>query len=161
MLNERINDLIKESMLAKNHSRTGVLRAIKDAFLVHNTAKNATPLDSVAELAILKRMLKQRNESATQYQLAGRTDLYNIESGEAEIIKEFIPAEATEQDIYATLYQICVDKGWYIPKEECGENAIAPQIPKKSMGEVIKLIKEKLPNADGKLVSDVVKPLTY
>ena len=50
MLREQMDALIKQSMLDKNAKRTDVLRAIKNEFLVFQTAKNAKPLDDAAEI---------------------------------------------------------------------------------------------------------------
>lgn len=137
-------------MLAKTHNRTRTLRAIKDAFMVHKTAKNAKPLDEVTELTILKRMLKQRNESAAQYLAVGRNDLWEIEVAEAKIISEFIPKEPTREEVEQVVLTIATNNGWYTTTDGIS-------IPKKSMGLVVKQVKELLPAADGKLVSDIVK----
>ena len=67
--------LIKQSMLDKNVKRTEVLRAIKNEFLVYQTAKGAKPLDDAAEFTILRKMVKQRLDSRDQYISAGRKDL--------------------------------------------------------------------------------------
>lgn len=150
MLNEQIDQLIKESIVAKTATRTRTLRAIKDQFLIHKTAKDTQPLDEVAELAILKRMVKQRNESATQYKLAGREDLYAVETTEAEILKEFIPEGASEEDVKCIVQEVILDENWY-------DTETGPAIPKKEMGKAVKLVKAKLPNADGKLIFDIIK----
>lgn len=148
MLNERIDQLIKESMIAKTATRTRTLRAIKDQFLIHKTAKDAQPLDEVTELAILKKIFKQRLESSRQYALVGRDDLRDIEDMEAVFILEFIPAEATKEDIKCVVQEVILDENWY---------GTGPAIPKKEMGRAVKLVKAKLPNADGKLISDIIK----
>ena len=82
-----IDGLIKESMKAKTRTRTEVLRAIKTAFLVHETQKNAKPLDKATEIAIIKKLRDQRIDNAEQYRIAGRQDLYDIEMQESLILK--------------------------------------------------------------------------
>lgn len=59
-MKEDIDELIKQSMKAKTRTRTEVLRAIKTAFLVHETQKNAKPLDKATEIAIIKKLRDQR-----------------------------------------------------------------------------------------------------
>lgn len=133
--------LIKQSMLDKNTKRTDVLRAIKNEFLVFQTAKNAKPLDDAAEFTILRKMVKQRLDSRDQYIAAGRKDLADNESKEILVLESFLPREATIEDINKAIYEIC------------------PEIPKKSMGEAIKVVKGKLDNVDGKLLADTIKSL--
>lgn len=157
MLREQIDNLIKQSMLEKNVKRTEVLRAIKNEFLIYQTAKNAKPLDDAAEFAILRKMVKQRLDSRDQYIAGGRKDLADNESKEILVLESFLPREATVEDVNKAVAEICKERGWYIPEEDYGEGAISPQIPKKSMGEAIKLAKAKLDNVDGKLLADTIK----
>lgn len=154
MLREQMDSLIKQSMLDKNVKRTEVLRAIKNEFLVYQTAKNAKPLDDTAEFTILHKMVKQRLDSRDQYIAAGRKDLADNESKEILVLESFLPREASAEEINIALYQVCTEKGWYIPRED---ESISPQIPKKSMGEAIKLVKAKLDNVDGKVLADIIK----
>lgn len=149
--------LIKQSMLDKNVKRTEVLRAIKNEFLVYQTAKGAKPLDDAAEFTILRKMVKQRLDSRDQYLEGGRKDLADNESKEILVLESFLPRQATVEDVNKAVAEICKERDWYIPEEDYGEGAISPQIPKKSMGEVIKLVKTQLNNVDGKLLADTVK----
>ena len=138
--------LIKQSMLDKNVKRTEVLRAIKNEFLVYQTAKGAKPLDDAAEFTILRKMVKQRLDSRDQYISAGRKDLADNESKEILVLESFLPSEASPEEIISAVYTIITEKGWG-----------GPQIPKKCMGEAIKLVKAKLANVDGKLLADTIK----
>lgn len=142
--------LIKQSMLDKNTKRTDVLRAIKNEFLVFQTAKNAKPLDDAAEFTILRKMVKQRLDSRDQYIAAGRKDLADNESKEILVLESFLPSEASLEEITKAIYTIITEKGW-------GDGETGPQIPKKCMGEAIKLVKAKLTNVDGKLLADTIK----
>lgn len=142
--------LIKQSMLDKNTKRTDVLRAIKNEFLVFQTAKNAKPLDDAAEFTILRKMVKQRLDSRDQYIAAGRKDLADNESKEILVLESFLPSEASPEEITKAIYEVISEKGW-------GDGETGPQIPKKCMGEAIKLVKAKLTNVDGKLLADTVK----
>ena len=154
MLREQIDSLIKQSMLEKNVKRTEVLRAIKNEFLIYQTAKNAKPLDDAAEFAILRKMVKQRLDSRDQYIAGGRKDLADNESKEILVLESFLPREATVEDINKAIFEICKEKGWFTPVDQ---DTVSPQIPKKCMGETIKMAKTKLNNVDGKLLADTVK----
>ena len=142
MINDKIDTLIKESMLNKDDSRTSVLRLIKARFLEFKTAKNAKPLDEVAEISILNKMIKDRNESAALYLKNNRLDLAQEELNEAKIIGEFVPPAVTEEELKGCINLIIT-------------NEIEPI--KKNMGLIIKKVKEKYPQSDGKTVSKLVQ----
>lgn len=150
MLKEQIDQLIKQSMLDGDKDRTKVLRAIKNEFLVYQTAKGAKPLDDAAELAILQKMVKQRLDSRDQFNAAGRDELALGEVKEILVLESFLPREASAEEINDAVLQVICEKGW-------GDRTTGPQIPKKCMGEVIKLVKIKLNNVNGKLLSECVK----
>lgn len=133
--------LIKQSMLDKNTKRTDVLRAIKNEFLVFQTAKNAKPLDDAAEFTILRKMVKQRLDSRDQYIAAGRKDLADNESKEILVLESFLPREATIEDINKAIYEICTEKGWYIPQSE---DTICPEIPKSLWERLLRWSRESL-----------------
>ena len=142
MLNNQIDQLIKEAMLEKDALRTNVLRAIKAKFLEFKTAKNAKPLDEVAEISILNKMIKDRNESATLYLESNRLDLAQEELEEAKIIGEFVPPAVTEEELKGCINLIIT-------------NEVEPI--KKNMGLIIKKVKEKYPQSDGKIISKLVQ----
>lgn len=142
MINNKIDALIKESMLNKDDIRTSVLRLIKAKFLEFKTAKNAKPLDEVAEISILNKMIKDRNESAALYIENNRRDLANKELEEIKIIKEFVPKEVSEIELKGYINLIIT-------------NEIEPI--KKNMGLIIRKVKEKYPQSDGKIVSKLVQ----
>jgi uncharacterized protein YqeY len=155
MLREQMDALIKQSMLDKNVKRTEVLRAIKNEFLVYQTAKGAKPLDDAAEFTILRKMVKQRLDSRDQYISAGRKDLADNESKEILVLESFLPSEASPEEIADAIAQVSEEKNWF--QDAPNGTQCGPAIPKKCMGEAIKLVKAKLANVDGKLLADMIK----
>lgn len=143
MLNEKINELIKDAMKSKDQVRLETLRSMKAAFLNYQTAKNAKPLDSTAEIQILKKMVSSRKEAIEQYKLAGREDLVVIEADQVKILSEFLPAEVSKEELVSGLSQVYSSTG--LTNE------------KKNMGVLIKELKSKYPAADGKLISEIVR----
>lgn len=117
---------------------------------MYQTAKGAKPLDDAAEFTILRKMVKQRLDSRDQYIAAGRKDLADNESKEILVLESFLPSEASPEEIISAIYTIITEKGWR-------DGETGPQIPKKCMGEAIKLVKAKLANVDGKLLADTIK----
>lgn len=155
MLREQMDALIKQSMLDKNVKRTEVLRAIKNEFLVYQTAKGAKPLDDAAEFTILRKMVKQRLDSRDQYIAAGRKDLADNESKEILVLESFLPSEASAEEIVDAIVEVSEEKNWF--EDSPNGTQAGPAIPKKCMGEAIKLVKAKLANVDGKLLADTIK----
>lgn len=124
--------LIKQSMLDKNVKRTEVLRAIKNEFLVYQTAKGAKPLDDAAEFTILRKMVKQRLDSRDQYISAGRKDLADNESKEILVLESFLPSEASLEEIDDAIVQVSEEKNWF--QDAPNGTQSGPAIPKKCMG---------------------------
>lgn len=141
MLNEQIDNLIKEAMLEKDALRTNVLRAIKAKFLEFKTAKNAKPLDEIAECSILNKMVKDREESARLYSTNGRDDLAEAELAEVNVLIEFLPRPVTEEELTNAINKVII--------------TIEPI--KKNMGLIIKEVKAKYPQADGKALAKLVQ----
>jgi uncharacterized protein YqeY len=140
MLNEKINTMIMSAMKDKENDKAAVYRLIKNEFLKFSTAKNAKPLDDAAEITILQKMVKQREESIADYTRANRMDLVESEQKEVNILKELLPQAPTKDDVMVYL------GSWY------------PEgIEQKEMGKVIKEVKEKFIGVDGKMVADSVK----
>lgn len=144
MRNE-LNTLIMEAMKAHDTTRTETLRAIKTAFMNWQTSKEhaGQEMTDVDEVNILKKMVKQREESIDQYRAANRHDLADNECAQYNIIKEFMPAEVTAEQIEFVVENIVLSR------------VIEPV--KKNMGQIIKAVKETLPTADGKLVAQLVQ----
>ena len=144
MKNE-LNNLIMQAMKEHNTSRTETLRAIKTAFMNWQTSKEhaGQELTEADEIQIIKKLVKQREESVEQYIAARRGELANEEQKQIMVLKEFLPAEATEEDIVRAFLQVK-----YV-------NGLEPI--KKNMGVFVKGIKKALPTADGKLVAMTVQ----
>ena len=145
MLNEQIDNLIKEAMLEKDALRTNVLRAIKAKFLEFKTAKNAKPLDEAAEISILNKMVKDREESAMLYSTNGRDDLAEAELAEVNVLIEFLPRPVTEEELTNAINKVIT--------------TIEPI--KKNMGLIIKEVKVKYPQTDGKILATLVQKVLH
>ena len=143
MKNE-INALIMEAM--KNHDtvRTESLRGIKSAFLNWQTSKEnaGKELTEAEEIQIIKKMVKQRQESIEQYLAAGRQELADAEQAQINVLETVLPQAATEEDILRAFNEAKTANGWEAEK---------------NMGLFVKAIKAALPNADGKMVAQVVQ----
>lgn len=159
MLREQMDALIKQSMLDKNVKRTEVLRAIKNEFLVYQTAKNAKPYDEAAEIQLISKMCKKLEDSISSFIEAGREDLATEYRDELEVLKKLLPEPVNEPDIHSALQIWCEGKGFIedFYNEENSIDMVSFQIPKKEMGNAIKYLKSEFPQADGKMISEIVK----
>jgi uncharacterized protein YqeY len=143
MLHEVIDKKIQEATMSSSKFELECLRLIKAEFLKYNASKEAVgkPMNDAVEVSILKKMAKQRKESAELYQRGGRAELAEKELAEAEFIEQFLPAPVSREDIEKAVNQFIFD-------------GIMPV--KKNMGQLIKAVKAKYPAADGKTVSEIV-----
>jgi len=145
-LQDTIDKDIKTAMLAKNEAGLRGLRAIKSALLVAKTEKGASQyLDEATELKVLQKLVKQRKESAAIYQEQNRPDLYQIEAEEIAVIEAYLPKALAEEEVVAIIRSLIAQSG-----------ASGLQ----DMGKVMGLAtKELAGQADGKLISELVKQL--
>ena len=144
MKNE-LNSLIMQATKEHKKMRLEALRAIKAAFLNWETSKEhaGQELTEADEIQIIKKLIKQREESIEIFMANDRIELANEEHMQMTVLKEFLPAEATEEDILKCFNDVIRQDG------------VEPI--KKNMGTIIKTIKGFLPTADGKLVAQVVQ----
>src|SRR5687767_8746167 len=97
-LTDKINADIKTAMLAKEKDKLEALRAIKAALLPEAT-KGGGNVTEDAEIKILQKLYKQRIESAEIFKQQGRKDLEDPEMFQANIIKAYLPAQMSEDEI--------------------------------------------------------------
>lgn len=150
MLN--IDELIKSSLKNKDTVALKVYRNLKSDIMAFKTQKNAPEYTRAVEQNLIKKYVAKMEDAEKQYLEAGREDLATECREELEVLKQWLPAPATAQDVYSILAGWCVKNGFVNDETE---QKLA--IPKKSMGTAIKAVKEVFPTADGKMISDVVK----
>ena len=97
-LKDHIQDDMKTAMRAKDKERLGAIRLILAA-VKQREVDERIELNDVQVFGVLEKMIKQRRESLTQYQDAGREDLAARESFEIEVIQSYLPAPLSEADI--------------------------------------------------------------
>ena len=111
-LTDKINTEIKEAMKARNQERLAALRGIKSALLLAATAEGAGgEVDEATEMKIVNKLYKQRMDSAEIYKGQNREDLVAEEMSQAEVIKEFMPEQMSEDDIKGEVAKIIEQTG--------------------------------------------------
>ncbi|WP_203291909.1 GatB/YqeY domain-containing protein [Maricaulis parjimensis] len=94
-LREQITGEMKSAMKAGEKARLSTLRlvsaAIKDRDIAARAEDRCTGCEETEIMAILQKLVKQREESAVTYEKAGRLDLAEAERAEADVVREFLP----------------------------------------------------------------------
>jgi uncharacterized protein YqeY len=107
MLRERFTAALKEAMLKQEKRRIATLRlvqaAVKDRDIAARTAGKDGAVSDDEILELLGKMIKQRLESARQYEEGKRPELASQEREEIEIIKEFLPQQLDEAELRAAV----------------------------------------------------------
>lgn len=141
-----INEDLKQAMRDKAKVKLEALRAVKTAFTLERTNKGSdAELTDEEELKILQKLVKQRKDSATEYQKQDREDLADKETEEATYIEAYLPEQMSEDEIEAKLKEIIAQTGAGSMKE---------------MGKVMGVASKAFAGkADNKIVSVLVKKL--
>ncbi|MGR3364185.1 MAG: GatB/YqeY domain-containing protein [Maritimibacter harenae] len=132
-MRKRLSEALKTAMREKDTERLSTLRlinaAIKDREIaLRGESDEAGELTSDDILAILGKMVKQRQESARAYEEGGRLELAERERGEIKVIEEFLPRQMSEAE---------VDKAIDDAVSDVGANSI------RDMGKVMGALKSK------------------
>ena len=141
-LKAQLTEDMKTAMKAGEKDRLGVIRLINAAIKQKEVDERIEMTDELV-LAVLEKMLKQRKDSISQYEAAGRTDLADIEKFESGIIQAYLPQPLSQAEVEALVAKAIADTG-----------AEGPQ----AMGKVIAALKPQLAGrADMGAVSGMVK----
>ena len=107
---DSIDTAIKDAMRARDKTRLGVLRMVSSA-LKQIEVDERIELDDNRVLAVLDKLVKQRNESIQQYRDAGRDDLADQEEAEVAILREFLPQPLSDDEIDALIDEAITETG--------------------------------------------------
>lgn len=149
-----INELIKSSMKSGDKVALRAYKNLKAEIQKVKTAKNAKPYTDVTEIQLISKMCKNLEDAILDFSKAHRDDLVSDYTSELEVLKKLLPEPVNESQICSFVEEYCLNNN-FVGNTEAQENII--QIPKKEMGKVIKVVKETYPQADGKLISSIVK----
>ena len=143
MLEEKLMNDYKEAMKARDTLKTSVLRLLRADILNVAVAKKKDKLDDPEIVSVIKKQIKQRQDSIEQFTKGARIDMAEKEAKELNILKSYLPPELSELEIKKIIEEAVA---------ATGANGI------KDMGKVMKEVTAKTAGqADGKLVSEMVK----
>jgi uncharacterized protein YqeY len=145
-LKATITEHMKDAMRAKDAFRLGTIRMLLAEIKRHEIDKlKGDEINDVDTVAIIDKMIKQRKDSAAQYEAAKRPDLADTEKAEIGVLNVYMPQPLPETEIDALIRQAI---------DESGADGAA------AMGKVMALLKPKLAGrADLTVVSAKVKAL--
>jgi uncharacterized protein YqeY len=113
---ERITQDLTSAMKARDAARTSTLRMAKAALKNREIDKHAA-LDDAEATRVLQGLVKQREDSAEQYEKGGRPELAAKERAEIGVLGPYLPAEATDGEIAAAVEAAVAETGASSPKD--------------------------------------------
>jgi uncharacterized protein YqeY len=142
-IKEQLSEDLKAAMRAKDTVRLDAIRSVRAAITLRevDTKKELTEAEVVD---VIRGLRKQRLESIEMFQAGGRADLVERETREKELLEAYLPQAPTRESIEQTVGELIT---------ELGATSV------KDMGRVMQASKERLPGADGKQISEVVRAL--
>ena len=159
-----INELIQQALKSQNKTELRAYRNLKAEFLKAETAKNAKLIDEARQVQIIKKYCDTLEKSILDFSEAHREDLVADYRDELEVLQKLLPEPVNKSQICSELRiwagknkiieMYLTEKGIY---QFDAIEVSKPFIPKKEMGNAIKYLKSKFPQADGKMISNIVK----
>jgi uncharacterized protein YqeY len=141
-IKQDIHSAMKDAMRAKDKARLGAIRLMQAEFK-RIEVDERIEIDDARVLAVLDKMVKQRRDSISQYETAGRPELAEIEIAEIAVIQDFLPAALSDEEITAMVEAAIT---------QTGASSMA------DMGKVMGIIKPQIQGrADAGAVSGLVK----
>jgi hypothetical protein len=140
---DQIQRDMASAMKSKDEARLNALRMVKAA-LQKQEIDSMKPLDSAAEMQILKSLIKQRIDAAEMFRKGGRAEQADKEDAERKLIETYLPPAASEEDIDAAITEAMAETG---------------ASSQKQMGAVMKAVQARLKGktVDGKALSEKVR----
>jgi hypothetical protein len=144
MLKQRIQDDMKSAMKGGDKPRLGVIRLLMAA-IKQREVDERIELDDTQILAVLDKMVKQRRDSISQYEQAGRPELADQEAFEISVLQGYLPEALSETEIAAMIREAI---------QATGAESV------RDMGKVMGQLKPKMQGrADMGAVSALIKQL--
>ena len=143
MLEKKILADYQAALKAKDSLKSSVLSCLRADIMNSAVAQKKNELDDNGCMAVIKKQIKQHQDSIEQFKQGNRPDLAEKEERELEILKLYLPAQLSEEEVKKIIDEIIASSG-------------AGSL--KDMGKVMKEVLAKIgASADSKLVSDLVK----
>jgi len=144
-LEEKIMTDLKAAMKAKDQAALRGIRAIKSEIIKFKTSGTGDTFDDAAEIKLLQKLVKSRQDSLDIYVKQDREDLAVVEREEIAVIQKYLPEQMSMDDLKAKIGELIAQSG---------------AAGMKDMGKVMGMASKSLAGkADGKTISTVVKEM--
>ncbi len=141
-IKDRLNNDLKTAMKSGDRAATETLRGLKSA-IKYAEIEAGHDLNNEEAMDVIIKQAKQRRDSITQFESAGRTDLVEKETSELALIEKYLPAKLTDDEIEKVVQDVIAELG---------------VTDMKGMGQVMQRSMAELKGqADGKVVSQIVR----
>jgi uncharacterized protein len=141
-LQERVDADLKDAMRARDAGKLGVLRMLKSALKYASIEKSDAGLDDAAASQVIRKQVKQRQDSIESFEKGGRPELAAKEQEELEMLNTYLPKGLSADELAALVRETIVEVG---------------ATSKAQMGAVMKALQAKVAGrADGKALSQEV-----
>jgi len=144
-LKEKINDDLKQAMLAGDKVRTETLRSIRAGVIEFDKSGAGREMNPDEEMKLLMSAAKKRKEAIELYRANARPELAEKEEAELAVISGYLPQQMSREEVERRIREVIANTG-----------AAGPQDTNKVMPLLMKELKGK---ADGKLVQEIVKSI--
>ena len=144
-LKARITDDMKTAMRAKEMARLGTIRLLLAA-IKQREVDERIELDDAAVSSIVEKLIKQRKDSISQFQVAGRDDLVAAEQAELVVLQAYLPEQLSAAEVEAAVAAAIAESGASSAKD-MGKvmGLLKPRLAGRAdMGQVSALIKTRL-----------------
>ncbi len=142
-LDERIMNDYKQAMKDKDSAKSSTLSFLRAQLKYALIDKRVEKLSDEDAIAVIKKQVKQRQDSITQFEQGGRADLADKEKAELNLLKSYLPQEMSAEELNAVIEAAVKQTG---------------AASMKDMGNVMKILLPQIGGrADSKLVSDLIK----
>jgi uncharacterized protein YqeY len=144
---ELVDSQMKDAMRAKDKIRVDTLRSILSQ-LSYRRIESGADLNADEQIEVVRKLIKQRNDSIEEYQKANREDLVERESTERAILKEFVPADMDTEEVRAIVREVLAGLDSASRTEGGAMKVLIPRLKGKVDGKVVRtLVAEELQSA--------------
>jgi len=145
MLTDKIAADMKDAMRAKDAPRLSTLRMLKSAVEYFKIEKKQEKLTDADVVTVIKKQIKQRQDSIEGFEKGGRADLVEKEKAELVVLKSYLPEEMSQAQLEEIVNAVVTELG---------------ATTKADMGKVMKAVQAKIAGrADNRLVSQLVSAI--
>ncbi len=144
-LKDRLQSDFKEAMKAKDEIRKNTLNLARAAIKQYEV-DNREELDDQGVLSILTKQVKMRKDALSDFEKAGRTDLFNAYNKEIEVLMEYLPKQLNEAELTEIVKATAAELGIEGGKQNMGKliGAVMPKVKGVADGALVKKIVEGL-----------------